>query len=99
MRYLVTFSNGSEPIATTSKHEALRLARLSSPGRIATEFHDGNVGLYRDRSDLHRDRSGAAPHLIQAVVRPIRHVEAFLADYDTPALWRDAVAQTFIEED
>jgi hypothetical protein len=91
--YLVTLSNGARPEAFRSFAAAVHHARLVSPARYGVKAPDGDFYMYPSRSELYRDREGAAPHLVMAIVRKVRNPTAFLEDLDNPTTWRRAVEE------
>ena len=91
--YLITYSNGRSPDTERSLVAAKRTARRVSCARHFSAAPDGDWVGYASREDLFDDRAGAAPHMVQAVVRPVRDAVAYLAGTDLPRAWLEAVRQ------
>jgi hypothetical protein len=91
--YLITYSNGRNPDTANSLRAAKALARQVSPTQYLTRGPDGDWYGYYSRRDLAADSHGDAPHLIQAIVRPISNPQQFLADVDQPSGWLETVRQ------
>ena len=91
--YLITYSNGRSPDTERSLEAAKHTARRVSPAQYLSRGPDGDWYGYASRADLYADARGDAPHLIQALVRPIRNPQGFASDEDEPRGWREAVRQ------
>ena len=83
--YVVTSSNGTPPMATSSLEAAKAKARGRLPVACFTGTPiNGEWYGYASRSDLYADKDGAAPHLITAVVHRIRDPQRAIDNEEFP---------------